>query len=71
MDEITISRRPLTYVICIYNDNQELVVAVKPDGSVEFGPGYTTTEQAARDFWQILGRTYPIYVNETVVKAGA
>ncbi len=69
--EFALSYTPLTYVLCVYNDKQEMIVGIKPDGSVEYGPGYTTTEQSARDFWEILGRTYPTYVNETFVKAGA
>lgn len=34
----------------------DLIVAIRPDGSVEFGPGYTTLDEASRRFWEHMGR---------------
>ena len=36
------------------------VFTMQPDGSVKFGPGFTTTEAAARTFWEALGELNPL-----------
>lgn len=45
-------------VLEINNDDSRLVVRVLPNGGVEFGEGFTADE-AAKEFWKILGRCYP------------
>ena len=50
--------RENTSAIVIMNPSGDLVVSVKYDGSVEYGPGFTTKEAATRQFWETMGRTF-------------
>lgn len=34
------------------------IVRIKPDGSVEFGPGFTADE-AAQEMWRVIGNAFP------------
>ena len=71
MDGIELTQPATYWVVALYNEKSEMIFGVKLDGSVEFGPGFTTKDEAAREFWKLLGRHYLIYVNETYIKAGA
>lgn len=35
-------------------ENGEMLVGIKPDGQIEYGPNYTPDE-AARRFWEAIG----------------
>lgn len=45
-------------LVVLVNSDQQLVVTLKGDGRVEFGPGFTTNEEAARLFWECVGKWY-------------
>jgi hypothetical protein len=40
------------------SENNKMVVAIRMDGSVEFGEGFAA-DDAAREFWKYLGRAMP------------
>lgn len=42
----------------LHGPNNEMVVGIREDGSVEFGPTYTADE-ASRAFWTTMGRAMP------------
>jgi hypothetical protein len=52
--------KTVVYVIQLTNEKSEMIVGVKPDGSIEFGPGFTTVDQASKTFWETLGKAYPV-----------
>lgn len=49
---------PDSSCIVICNPANEMVVTIRYDGSVEYGPGFTTDEDACRLFWEAMGRTF-------------
>lgn len=53
----SVCRADWVNAITIYNKSNELVVALKYDGSVEYGPGFTTNEAAGRVLWEAIGRS--------------
>ena len=42
----------------INGSHSEMLVAIKPDGTIKYGPDYTPDE-AARAFWEALGTRSP------------
>lgn len=44
-----------TYVICITGTDGKMLAGIKPDGTIEYGPTYTP-DQAARTFWEAMGK---------------
>ena len=53
----SVCRADWVSAITIHNKSNELVVALKHDGSVEYGPGFTTNEAAGRVLWEAIGRS--------------
>jgi hypothetical protein len=56
--ELEIIQAPPTNILCIHGEGGEPIVTIKPNGTVEFGEGYTPTE-AARIFWEALAWAMP------------
>ena len=46
------------YTLEILDAESRTVVAVKRDGSVQYGPGYTTDQAASRKFWEAVGHAF-------------
>jgi hypothetical protein len=36
------------------------LLTILPDGTIERGPAFTTTNQASLEFWEILSKTFPM-----------
>ena len=47
------------------DDGYETLVKIFPDGRVEHGPSFTTTDQASRDFWKALTDGFPSFKKAT------
>lgn len=53
---ISYTKPEFLFRLCTSFAPGDLIVAIRPDGSVEFGPGYTTLDEASRRFWEHIGR---------------
>lgn len=49
---------PVTWAILMHNDDK-MVVGIKCDGKVEFGPGFDAGDEVAILFWESLGKNLP------------
>ena len=63
-DELTIVSTDSTQaVLTVFNPPGDMVVTVRYDGSVKFGPGFRVGfgrgRRAAKEFWRQLGLRYP------------
>lgn len=48
-----------SYYPLVYTDHVNgMLFTVHHDGSIEFGPAFTTNDEAAKQFWQAMGRQY-------------
>lgn len=47
-----------TYYPLVFGTEKGMLVTVKLDGSVEYGPGFTTNEETAKLFWEQMGKQY-------------
>ena len=63
MSDSTIGSTPIIFTqpeylfrLCTSFAPGDLIVAIRRDGSAEFGPGYTTLDEASRRFWEHMGR---------------
>jgi hypothetical protein len=39
----------------------EMLVEIYPDGTMKFGPGFTTKDEASLEFWRILAEAFPAF----------
>jgi len=47
---------PSEYALAIYGETGGLMVAIRRrDGGIEYGPAFTTEQEAARTFWKAIG----------------
>jgi hypothetical protein len=44
----------------LYMDG-EMLVEIYPDGTMKFGPGFTTEDEASLEFWRILAEAFPAF----------
>ncbi len=49
---------PLVNVLTIHGVGHEMLVTLRPDGTLEYGPNYHPDE-AARLFWEAIAYAYP------------
>jgi hypothetical protein len=52
-----------TDMIVVSDKDGKLMIKVTQDGKITYGPGYTP-DAAARTFWEVLARYYPIVCEE-------
>jgi hypothetical protein len=53
-----------TYIFVLGGVGDEMIFGMKPDGSVDFGPAFTTKDEAATEFIKFLG----LYVSKHLCK---
>lgn len=45
---------------------QGQLLTIHPDGRVTFGPKFTTTDEASREFWHQLAKVFPLVINRPI-----
>lgn len=45
-------------------DGPKLLFTIKPDGEIEFGPAFTTKDEASLAFWRLLVDCFPTFLEQ-------
>jgi hypothetical protein len=53
--------QPTTLTLAV---GQGILVTIHPDGRIDRGPAFTTTDQASLDFWRVIDEAFPRFLEQ-------
>ncbi len=49
--------------------NRDVLFTIRPDGTIERGPAFTTTDEASLEFWRMIAASFPAF-REALLRGG-